>query len=254
MVSLNQEEITNRLLRKYHLYGQTELTTFLFDAETLARIETAFEGLPSAFSKKDLRGTFLFWYFPIESKKRIALWLDGKHLVSADGVHRIPLTPESLDTLLEQKLLIPSMMLSLVTLSFYYGIKCLGGFSQVNYLTWFDKAYRDVLNQPQSAGDEFTQGFCGEFLIGFLKTTAALTPATGIDFVIHADDTAWKRFESVLMHLSLRDVHSLMLPELYRVVYNNSEREEALLSIKFSDMSNVLSQSKSLIPTLLVNS
>ncbi|MEK7602112.1 MAG: hypothetical protein AAB472_01345 [Patescibacteria group bacterium] len=253
LITLSIEEVCIRLLLKHHLDAPTELHQFLFDAEILNKVEVEFDGLPSAFSRKEHRGTFHFWYLPEGARARIALIRNGAELVSTDGTYVVPLTPEGIGALLAAQILIPSMMLSLMTLSQYYGLKCLGGFSQVNYLTEFELAYRKVFSLPPAPDDDFTKNLCGEFIIGLLEADGKHVPATGLDFALYSTETSWTRFIEAAEQLTLEEAHSLMHPDLYRVSVAGAARESDLAALTYSDMETVLGLSEKLVPTLYTN-
>ena len=243
LIYLELERIVSNLLQKHHMTPGSRLHEFIFNSDILAQIEKSFDGIPSAFSIKQKKGTFLFWYFPQGTNKRIALWRKGTDLIPEDGSCVIPLEPANITRLLEQRELIPSNMLSLVTLSCYYGIKCLGGFSQVNYLTSFHEAYATIFMSEGLQDKEiksYTQSLCGDFVISFLeKNSGELVPATGLDFVLYNQPNSWELFQENIQKLTPRESFSLMLPELYRILYAETERTSELLSVTQNDIADL---------------
>jgi hypothetical protein len=253
LVYLDQEALVVRLLLQHHMEQSTDLHTFLFDPALHAQIEILFDGIPGAFSTKEQKGTFLFWLLPPGHAHRIPLVRDGQALVSRDGVHRIPLEPAVIRSLLERQELVPSIMLSLVTLSCYYGLKCLGGFSQVNYLTWMEEAWQKLFGNPLLPDDGYTSSLCGDLMIGFLELPSGRVPATGIDFALYSDETSRARFIEATRSLTLREALQMMLPELYRILYALPDRDPALASLTSRDMEEMLGISEQ-IPSSLSSS
>ncbi len=251
LIYLQQEDIVLNLLKKYHLTSPTELHAFIFDADISRRIVKLFAGIPGAFSTAEHKGTYLFWYFPSHSRVRIPLQREGDDLVSFDGAHRIPLIPEKIKALIESRELIPSMMLCLVTLAGYYGVKCLGGFSQVDYLGKIMRAYKELFGLASQEQDKaFSQGFCGELILGTVVSDKKLVPATGLDFILCNDTTSFREFCDNAQRITLREAVNLMMPEFYRILYREGERRSDIMAIDHETISSLLGLDGRLVPSL----
>jgi hypothetical protein len=142
-VYLEQEWIVAQLFVKHHLYDQnSSLYQLLFDTKSEALLNELFSNVPEGFNRSAKTGTYLFWGLPkINCNHRLRMWKEGNYLVADDGSYKVELTPEAIADALLKKELIPSVMLTFITLCFYYGLKCLGGLGQINYLPKLKEAY-----------------------------------------------------------------------------------------------------------------
>lgn len=257
LIYLELESIVARLLSQHHMENNTAIHELLFNPEVLKKSESLFDTIPGAFSLEKRLGTFLFWFLPAGGTARVALWREEDMLVSEDEQYSIPLDPAEIRRLLEARQLIPNTMLSLIVLSCYYGLKCLGGFSQVNYLTRIDEAYGKIFPESvsaRSAGDSFTKSLCGDFVIGLLRyaNTEELVPATGLDFVLYNQPDSWDLFLETTKIMTLTESFGLMFPELYRILYTEEERDADLDSLTRSDIMNLFQTIERINPCLTI--
>jgi hypothetical protein len=81
-------------------------------------------------------GTVFFWQVDHKGRRMpLAIKTDGPQPCLSPGTGElIPLTPESLVHGLKERRLLPGLFTSFATLAFARGIKCIGGFKQVDYL------------------------------------------------------------------------------------------------------------------------
>jgi hypothetical protein len=235
LIYIDQEWIVAKLLIKYHLSNDTIINHFLFDGRYEPLINYYFEGIMGAFSRNDKYGTYMFWGLPKGSKYRVQLWKDGNFLVSADGKFKLEITPANLKKALENRELIPSMMLTFTVLSFYYGLKCLGGFSQVNYLTDMKNAYIKMLvdrgnyRSIEVCARAQTKEMCGDMTIAYLGgPSGEMVPATGLDLILYGDDKTWPTLVQESKEIALEEAINPMIPEFYSIVFNESQRNPAL--------------------------
>lgn len=237
LVYLEQERIVMSLLLLHHLETSTDVHRIIFDSETRERAYIELEGISGAHSKAAGSGTFLFWYIAKEHSARVSLWLDGDSLASRDGSVRIPLRPESIRDHLEQGLLLPNTALSLMTLACYYGVKCLGGFSQVNYLTKLDHAYARIAVNTAPPSDTFTKGFCGDIVFAMASLPSGTkVPATGLDLALHATDSTLPTLQAVASSLTLAQSFDLMVPMLYSALTPDKHQAVHAASASESDL------------------
>jgi|GEM_PF-1141809 len=138
-IPLDAESIVSEILIA-HLHENTILTQMMTHANIQPYIEQYFNGISCCFDLVDHTGTYLFWYLD-ENNNRHALWREGDELVSTYNVFRIKMQHEEILYHLNQHHLIPSGLLIYTTLSCYYGVTCLGGFAQGNYLSKIQEAY-----------------------------------------------------------------------------------------------------------------
>ncbi len=251
LVYLELEKIVSNLIVQYHLSQETAIHRFIFDSGLYERMEKLFNGISGAFSKEKGTGTFLFWYFPEGARSRVSLVRKDTELVSLDGQYKIPLKPEHIGMLLKKQELIPSTMLSLAILSCYYGLKCLGGFSQVNYLTEIREAW-DTLFDITGPKQDFEATLCGDFIIGLLEQGSDLLPATSLDFLLYGSHQSHSLFVESARNLTVTESLFLMLPELYQILYPQGEREPTLQAIDRNAIRGFLGLSGKIGPCLNV--
>jgi hypothetical protein len=92
-------------------------------------------------------------------------------------------------------------MLCFMVVAFYYGVKCIGGFNQVNYLTFLKNAY---IKMQTDRGDyrsievcvrSQTKELCDGLTVVFLEDPKKnMVLATGPDLILHADEATWPNF------------------------------------------------------------
>lgn len=256
LITLEQEWVTAELLLRHHVHGSTLFTKMLFEPRMDTLMQKHFDGIYGGFSMADHSGTYLFWGLPKDGVNRLQLWKQGNALVSADGTFRVELTPEAIAEGLRRKELIPSLLLTFGLLSFYYGVKCLGGYSQVNYLTAMKRAYKAM---EAEAGDSESAAVAasvdtrtwGGFVTAFLSgRNGALTPAFGLDFALYGAKDSWKKLKKAARRVTVADAFSPMLPEAYRYSYTDQERDGRLLALTEDDITRVTGLRRKLVPCL----
>ncbi len=240
LLYLEIETLVTRLLLRWHLADTTSLLyRTLFDPRLMSLIHERFNGIPGAFSLEKGWGTYFFWAMD-EKLHRVRLMLsaDGTRLTSHDGVISIPWTPEALAEALTIKRIHPSMLLSYLTVSLYYGMKCLGGFCQVNDLTRTKEEWMRILRETgedeEARAVEPVQtkelGGDGMVLPYFPTTGGSFVPATGIDMILHEGDTRFEKYLERSRHVTLSEMMQPMLTAMYQVLYTAAERDPRLLS------------------------
>ncbi len=238
-VYLEQEWIVARLLIEHHLYADTTINHLLFDEEAETMLENNFYGLPEAFSKREKVGTYLFWALPrVNCNHRLKLWKQGRYLVDDDGIYKVELTPDAIRDALLKKELIPSVLLTFMTMSFYHGLTCLGGLGQINYLPRLKEAY---LKLQEQRGDKISVEVCepvptkqlgGEVTVALTHTSQGDTaPATLFDLLLHRRDDMWRTLNEQAQTISLEEAIVPMFPEDYPMVCPQEQREDAVSAL-----------------------
>jgi hypothetical protein len=173
----------------------------------------------------------------------LQLWKKGNWLESADGSYRIELRPDTIREALKKRELIPGMMLCYILLCFYYGLKCLGGFSQVNYLTFMKNAYikmqadRGNYKSIEMCARAQTKEMCGDVALAFLGLPdGSLTPATGLDLILHGSEYTWPKLVELSKLITLEEALNPMMPEFYRIVYAEDVRKSDLNAVTAEDI------------------
>ncbi len=243
LVYLEQEDIVVRLITKYHLHQDTVINHILFDPKYEPYINNYFEGIFGSFSRAHASGTYLFWALPKGSKCNLQLWRKGNYLVSKDETYKIELTPEAIGEAMRNRELIPSLLLNFITISFYYGLKCLGGFNQVNYLTLMKNAYikmnvdlgnyRSIEVCSRAQTKEICDGMSLAFL-GYDGGRSAL--AYGLDLILYDRPDSWDKIVSLSKHMTLGEAIDPLMPEIYKISYDQTEWEQDLVDLTEKDI------------------
>jgi len=240
LVYLDIETIVTQLLLRTHLVRQDSLIyKFLFDETLKNLIPKYFNNLAGAFSLEKGWGTYIFWGVN-EKQRRVGTKLQNGILVFQDSDVRIPWTPEAIFHALKTKQIFPGMLLCYLIVSLYYGMKCLGGFCQVHDLTVIKDAWRSMLLELGNTAEADaiipvqTKELGGDgMVLAYLRTpTGDYVPATGIDMALETGDTSFGNYVALSKRVTLTEMMSSMLPEMYTVLYPESDRDPELLKVK----------------------
>jgi hypothetical protein len=238
LIYIEQEHLVSRLLSDHHLDQETAINKILFDQEYWPLVDRCFDGIMGAFSYQAKWGTYLFWAISPERNHRVQLWRQGDKLVSTDGRFSFDLTPSAIKEAIAKEAIVPSLLLIGIVLACYYGLKCLGGFSQVNYLTFMKNAYIKMMAEKGRHREievcvrVQTKELGGDMSLAFLQTPdGKLTPATGLDLILYGTDKTWPQFVALTKSISVAEALDPMMPELYNIVYPKNERTEAWAGI-----------------------
>ncbi len=142
LILIDQESIVLALIKKHHLKKETLIKNLLTNKKWQDSFQKYFFGKRGAFSED--KGTFLFWYINPKTKVRERFFYDNGFIKTKNGV-RVQLSEEKLGTALEDGILMPSMALSFIVLTFYYELDTPGGFLQIGYLGELKNAWIEVL-------------------------------------------------------------------------------------------------------------
>ncbi|HVW66772.1 MAG TPA: hypothetical protein VHA78_03495 [Candidatus Peribacteraceae bacterium] len=240
LIYLDIETIVTEMLLRLHLTDASSLMyKILFDPAYRALVVEHFDGIPGAFSIEKQWGTYMFWGLD-DRQHRLRLSLSADNaLCTHDHSICIPLQPEAIAQALRDKKIYPSMMLCYLMVSFYYGMKCLGGFSQVHDLTLMKGAWSKVL-ESQGLKDEVealvpvqTRELGGDGMaLSYLPTPHHdMVPATGFDMMLEEEDTSLEHFLMLSRKVTLQEIMNPMLPDIYKVLYPNDERDQTLATV-----------------------
>lgn len=260
LIFLEQEALVVELLTKYHLHQDTILNHMLFDSRYEPFIDNYFEDIFGSFSRKDSTGTYLFWALPKGERENLQLWRKGNYLVSKDEKYKIELHPEVIKDAMARKELIPGLLLNFCTLSFYYGLKCLGGFNQINYLTLMKNNYikmnadlgnyRSIEICARAQTREMNDGLSVAFME--YGDNKELMLASGLDLILYGNKDSWSAIMEIMKNITLEEAFNPILPEIYRITYDKQEWEEDLLSITDKDISNLTELNKKIKPCIIM--
>jgi hypothetical protein len=239
LVYLEIETLVTQILERHHFYRPgTLLNRLLFDPACVPLIQKYFDGLPGAFSEEQQWGSYLFWGLD-DKQHRVRLRRHGDVIRSFGGTISCDMTPEALSEALRTKKIYPGMFLCYLVVSLYYGMKCLGGFCQVNDLTMTKQAWMDFLRelgeQDEAAAVIPVQtkelGGDGLVMVHLHTKKDDLVPATGFDMMLDESDTSFSHFLDLSKKVTLEEMMNPMLPEIYTVVYPLHERDAQLSTL-----------------------
>lgn len=251
LLYIELEAVVISLLIKHHLFFNTAIHRILFEPACQEEFTAYFEGIEGGFSNQNGWGTWLFWALPHGEKYCKRLVKRGQVLVSEDGTYAVQLTPESLKEAFERKELFPSTQLSLMVLALYYGLKCLGGFCQVNYLTVMKEKYLRMIShwgnqedveacvnlQTKELGEDLSIAFVG-------GAHGELSLATSLDLILYSNEATWPCLVGETKKITFDEALSTMMPEFYRVMYPETRREPDLASITAEDITRLMGLDK----------
>lgn len=243
LITLEQETLVTSLLLKYHISEDTVLNHVMFDEEYEPLVRHYFEGVMGAFSVEKNWGSYLFWALPPGEKYRTQLWKQGNRLVTPDGKYSVELTPDAVRGALERREIFPTTLMDFFVLSFYYGLKCVGGFNQINYLTDMKNAYikmnvdRHNYRSIEVCARAQTKEMNDGFILAFIEdATGVKAAATGLDLLLYGNNETWPKLLATMKSLSVQQAVDLMYPELYPVVFNEVDRVKELSQITSDDI------------------
>ncbi len=237
-VMLSQENILINLLLKFHLNQNTLIHNFLFNKQYHDLIEKYFDGITGAFNKQEGSGTFLFWGYSKKSNTRIQLFRQNNKLVSLDGSFSLSLEPTAVQEAILNNDIFPSLLLTFVVLSFYYGLILGGWTSQTDYLSKMKTAFINLLKETGDLNEEenVASGITEDLVIprphlAFLDAYNQRLPATGLDMYMYQNPDQWKSILQASKTITLHDVITIMLPSLYKKFCPEEEKEDSLMQI-----------------------
>ena len=239
LIYLEIETLVTELLLRYHLDNSASLINkFLFDPKYQEQVQVLFNNIPGAFSHEKDWGTHLFWAVD-EKLHRVRLFLRNGFLESNEDNIRIAFTPEGIREALQNKKIFPSMVTCYLLVSLYYGMKCLGGFCQVNDLTMTKEAWQELLKrmgemvESDAVAPVQTKELGGDgMVLSYLKTpTGDLVAATGIDMMLEEPETTFTGYRELAKRVTLSEIMNPMLPEMYTVLYSIQDRDPALTAV-----------------------
>jgi hypothetical protein len=239
LIFLSQERIALALLKKYHLHTKTILHHILFDTTYHDLLLKYFNNILCAFSLEKKYGTFLFWGVSKNSTQRIQLFPKNGRLVSNDKTFSLDLTPQALQKAIEAEIVIPSVMLTFLVLSLYYGLFLSGGLDQPWYLSEIKDAYIKMLtdlkeNQELRYISEIipNDSVITRASLAFLEdTNSNRIPASGLDLILYQKKDTWPNIIEASKHVVYKELLYRIYPELYKDYCENENKKEILLAI-----------------------
>lgn len=239
LLYLEIETLVTNLLQKRHLKDvSTLLHRALFNVSLRPHVLELFEAIPGAFSTAKNWGTYFFWGLD-DKRHRVRLKLNDGHIVSEDGAINVEFTPKGIDAALAAGVIYPSMLTCYLMVSLYYGMKCLGGFCQVNDLTVTKRAWTELLRRmgEEKEADALepvqTKELGGDgMVLAYIRSVDGhYLPASGIDMMLNPNDTRVEKYIDRSKVVSMSEMMNPLLPEMYTVLYSQQDRDPELLKI-----------------------
>ena len=216
VVYIDQETLVSDVLIQHHLTTDTPLFKILFDTTVRTDFLKLWNGIDGAFDSERKAGTQLFW--GLHNNERVQLFVYNDTLISKEGYAYCALTPENIKQRLENQTLYPSMALSFIVLTFYYGLRTDGGFCQINYLTEMKNAWNTLAQMHGFTSATIdTHIFRGEYIMATIDTPQGIQPATLLDFLLYPGQKIETDIKTHIETITLTDSLDAMMEEFYRI-------------------------------------
>lgn len=228
----------------------------------ISELHTAYKDKDSKRAQQLEKGSGTMFFWGVDYKgKRFPLILETQEEGSAvlKGVTKrgeevsMPFTPEAITQALEKGItptskedsrkwwIIPSLFTSFTVIAFARGIKCYGGFMQVDYLTamrdnlakaLLEKGFNDEAEKVNAVS---TKNYStGMTLVIIQETDGKIRPANTVD-IIAAGGLTREDLQRV-SQTTIGELNLLGLPAMYPVIYPPQERDENLAALTLNDV------------------
>lgn len=248
LIYLEIETIVAELLQNHHLKDSNSLIyKFLFDEQWRELVYKHFNNIDGAFSLEQGWGSFMFWGMD-EKGRRVALSLNSDNLVSKDGKYVFEYTPTGIASALQQKQIFSSMLVCYLMIALYYGIKCLGGFSQVHDLTLTKEAWIAMLKElgeiqeAEAVLPMQTKEYGGDgMMLAYLPSDSGkISPAYGVEMAIGEAEGEFDQYVEFSKSVTISEAIAPMMPEIYNVLYSQDERNPELSELSSADITKAI--------------
>ncbi len=229
---IEAEEVVRRIILSP--LGAPKTKKIIFEENYRTLFEKHFEGKIGAWSTKEQKGTFLFWYAG-KSEGRVPLSLKDNFLENAKANIKIEITPEKLLPLIENRSLIPSMALCYSLLSFEEGLTLTGGFSQIQYLGDMKDAWLQIFPEDKERLSKIrTDIFSGEMSFVGITNGKETKNATLLDMLIYSKEEkrASKVFQDALEGTSIGEALNAMMYEFLEMTLGKYEELTGIKELK----------------------
>jgi hypothetical protein len=242
LVYLPLEDIVSRILCEIiNNDSNNILHRIFYTQEGQVLLEKYFHPWLGAFSY-NRKGSYLFW--GLEAKgRRTHLSLQNGRLEGWGA--SIPFNPDSIKyQVLTRKMYPTSLTCFLVML--YYNFTCLGGFNQVNWLTDIQNRFKGLLREIGESEAEKnisqvpTKNFAESNLGFLLDKENQPFKATGFDMYLQNNPELFSKYYELAKQITVGESMRSMLPEIYRIVIPEQEREPELMELTDEKVLEVL--------------
>jgi hypothetical protein len=215
------------------------LYKLFFTAPGWDSIEKYFSGTLGAFGGGH-KGSFLFW--GIDGKgRRIRLARQKDKLYHGDFA--VSSSAESIVGGLQTGKLYPTSLICFLVL-LYYGVTCLGGFNQVNWLTDIKEKFADLL---AGIGEKDlaawilsvpTENFAEGSLAFGISPQGQIYKPTGLDLFLRNDPGIYEKYRQLASKITLGESIDAALPEIYKIITPAPDRIGSLADLTESTAIN----------------
>lgn len=210
---------------------ENPVSRLIMDEMWRKKANEIFRAIPGAWGAAG--GTFLFW--GIYNGKTVPLHEENGCLVGSDI--SCELKQDSLIHAIEKKVIIPGLLLCFIIEAFYFGLKCYGGFMQVDYLTRMKQSWIKLLEYFGESAE--AKAVCtvptANYSTGptlFFIEREGLKSAGGMDLL--ARPIAHEQLLSVAHH-TVKEVNLPGMSMVYRIIYR-ADADPALAAITAHDI------------------
>ena len=255
LLYIPMENISVALFLANHVNKKTIVHEAIFNEKYEPLITRLFNGINGAFDLARKEGTYWFWGLSEDKNCMVSLWKEGNFLCDAKHTIKIELTPSAIVEALMKKRLAPNLFFNFMILAFYYGLRCLGGFNQINYLTRMKSQWMEfsrefgATEELVGLGSLQTKGLVGDLTVAYLKGAAEqLIPVTGLDIFLYKNARTFSTITAMSKQLTVAQAIYPLCAEFYRIVVPKEERVEEILKITPDDIAEFLNLGKDIKP------
>jgi len=195
-------------------------------------IERYFLGSLGAFGS-GRKGSFLFW--GVDGKgRRIHLARRGNKLIDGDFVTSAD--AGLISGLLGSGKIYPTSLVCFLVL-LYYGVTCLGGFNQVNWLTDIKEKFVDILIElSEREWANFvlempTENFAEGSLAFGVNSEGQIYKPSLLDLLLQKDPGLFNKYRQLASIITVGESIDIQLPEIYKVITPAEQRNSELLNV-----------------------
>jgi hypothetical protein len=220
LVSLQVEDIVRKWLEKNLQDHDLPVVSLLLDTSWRQAAASLFDGIPGAWNAQTGQGTRYFW--GIDQKGCQLPLMERNGVLIGKNLH-IELSQKALTDALAARKILPSMLISFSVLAFHFGLKCYGGFMQVDYLSRMKQAWIQLLNlkschtEAEATATVPTANYATGLTVSFVKRSEGIIPAGSFD-IIETGGLSPEYLQKIGQK-TVSDINCPGLPYIYKIIY-----------------------------------
>jgi hypothetical protein len=230
------EDLASELICEIARDSKNIFHKLLFTKSGWELLEKHFNNISGSFIS-DKKGSFLFW--GVDKKgRRVHLKRGGGRLFGEN--FEVFFEPETICKVLKQRQMYPTSLVCFL-LVLYYGVTCLGGFNQVNWLTEIKNRFLELLSEtglePESALKiaNIETGNFAEANLAFGVKSGGVFNATGLDIFL-SGKKYYLLIEEFSKQFTVSESVESLLPEIYKVITPAEIRQKFLPDFSESEV------------------